>query len=510
MEQTNSQAVPKTIHYVWVGGNKPTPLMHRCLASWKRFAPEYTVRLWNEENIPMNHPYVTAMYAKGKWAFVSDYVRFWVLEREGGIYLDTDMELLQPIDPLLAGGAFVGRSKSGNIESSVIAAPAHHPLARAALNFYDTDVLFSTEMTSPRVLTQVLSKEVIQHVRIFGPEYFYPCDAGELCGDSALAGAYARHHWAESWVPFAGIRKVLRAVRLMPIIKYAQRSLIRRRANTSFRPFVSIALTTFNGGELIREQIESILTQTYTNFELVISDDGSDLETQQILDEYAKKDSRVRWSRSPLERGYVKNTENAIALCKGEIIFLCDQDDTWYPEKIALHVKEYQDPRVSWVYNRLVLTDATGSETGYIEDTLPDYYRHKTMLENAWGTCIGGAQTSYRASLLKRTMPVGLYAPAHDSWIQLALNPRRGTFINRVLQTYRQHGNNEVGFGKTLTPEQLAEQEARAIRENMRYLKHLPMNRTIALWKRVFFLCVYVAKVMRAEVRKILRVTRLA
>ena len=88
-----------------------------------------------------------------------------------------------------------------------------------------------------------------------------------------------------------------------------------------FNPLVSIALTTYNGGKLIREQIDSLLAQTYTNFEIVISDDGSNEETIQILNEYAQTDPRVRWSRSPLGRGYVNNTQNAISLCKGEIIF---------------------------------------------------------------------------------------------------------------------------------------------------------------------------------------------
>lgn len=491
-----SSRIPKILHYVWVGGKPMPALVRKCIESWKRHAPDYAIRFWHEENSPMNHPYVQEMYRQKKWAFVSDYIRFWALEREGGIYLDTDMELLKPLDDLLQNGAFVGRSKGGDIESSIIGAVPHHPLITRALSFYDEDREFSIRNTSPRVLEHALSSAAHPDVEVYSSKYFHPCDAQEVCKPDALKDAYARHHWAESWVPFATVRKMLRRLGIMPVLQKLQRK-ADSTLDKDYRPFVSIALTTYNGAELIREQIDSILAQTYPDFELVISDDGSDENTIAILDEYASKDNRVSWSRSPLERGYVKNTENAIALCKGEIIFLCDQDDTWYPEKVAAHVERYRDPSVSWVYNRLVITDAVGNEIGHLEDTLPDYYRHKTMLENAWGSCIGGAQTSYRAALVKSVMPADPYAPAHDSWIQLAINPARGTFINEILQTYRQHGSNEVGV-RTFTREEEIEREVRAIRENLRYLWSLSRNSRLPLWKRVFFFFAYIAKKTRA------------
>ena len=142
----------------------------------------------------------------------------------------------------------------------------------------------------------------------------------------------------------------------------------------NYYPLVSVAITTYNGTVFLRKQLDSIISQTYRNLEIVISDDGSNSTTIDILNEYAQKESRLRWSRSPLERGFVKNTQNSIALSKGEIIFLCDQDDVWYDNKIALHVEAYKDKSVAWVYNRLVLTDEDDTELGYLEDTIPNYY----------------------------------------------------------------------------------------------------------------------------------------
>jgi len=219
MEMASTGRIPKTIHYIWVGGKPLTPLAKRCIESWKEFAPDYELRFWSEENSPMSHPYVKAMYAKRKWAFVSDYIRFWALEREGGIYLDADMQLLKPLDPFLNDGAFLGRTKDGYVAAGIIGSTPKHPLIRAVLDFYNADTQFLTENTSPKIVTRTLKEHPEMDVRVYGAEYFYPCDDGEACSAETLADAYATHHWAESWVPFARTRKLARRMGVMPVIK---------------------------------------------------------------------------------------------------------------------------------------------------------------------------------------------------------------------------------------------------------------------------------------------------
>lgn len=212
--------IPKIIHYVWVGPAPLPPLVLACIASWKKHLPEYTLRFWHEGNAPMNHPYVKAMYEQKKWAFVSDYIRFWALDREGGIYLDTDMEVLRSFDTLRAHSAgFVGRSKTGQIESSIIAAQPGADFIQKALAFYDTDTEYSIKMTSPRVLETAISTSFQANLQVYEYTYFHPCDEGELCTESVLRNAYARHHWAESWVPFARLRKVLRRLGIIKLYK---------------------------------------------------------------------------------------------------------------------------------------------------------------------------------------------------------------------------------------------------------------------------------------------------
>lgn len=271
-----------------------------------------------------------------------------------------------------------------------------------------------------------------------------------------------------------------------------------------YNPLVSVALTTFNGGDLLRQQLDSILIQTYQNYEVVMSDDGSDEYTVGVLNEYCAKDRRFRWSRSTLSRGYIPNTQNAISLCTGEIIVLCDQDDVWFPDKLAEHVKAYSDPSVMWVYNRFVITDSENKEIGYIEDTMPDYFRHKSLLDNMWGSCIGAAQTSYRTHLIKSALPFPLFAPAHDSWIQAVIYPAKPYFINKVLNTYRQHNRNMVGLATSGDMEAIVKNETQAIADNYRRLLQYATAPQIQLWKKAFLIAVYCIKKIRYGIRRIL------
>lgn len=103
-------SIPKKIHYCWFGRNPKPKLAERCIASWKKYCPNYEIIEWNEDNfsIPQAPLYVRQAYDLKKWAFVTDYVRLQVVYEQGGIYLDTDVELLKPLDPLLSHSAYFG------------------------------------------------------------------------------------------------------------------------------------------------------------------------------------------------------------------------------------------------------------------------------------------------------------------------------------------------------------------------------------------------------------------
>ena len=139
--------IPQVIHYCWFGrGSLPT-LAQQCIASWRRHMPHYVIKEWNEENFDvMAIPYIAEAYRLGKYAFVSDYARFWILYHHGGIYFDTDVELLRPVDDLAARGAFLGFEcqegvaadcPHGNVGAGLgMAAPAGHPYFEKMVDYY--------------------------------------------------------------------------------------------------------------------------------------------------------------------------------------------------------------------------------------------------------------------------------------------------------------------------------------------------------------------------------------
>ena len=99
--------IPKKIHYCWFGRNPKPKLAQRCLASWRKFCPDYEIIEWNEDNFDINmNGYTRMCYEQKKYAFLSDYVRLLVVAQQGGVYFDTDVELLKPIDDLLRHDAF--------------------------------------------------------------------------------------------------------------------------------------------------------------------------------------------------------------------------------------------------------------------------------------------------------------------------------------------------------------------------------------------------------------------
>ena len=99
----------KKIHYCWFGGAEKSPTIKKCIDSWKRFFPDWEIIEWNESNFDVNcNLYVRQAYEAKKWAFVSDYARFYVLEKFGGLYFDTDVEVIRPFNNILEDEAFVG------------------------------------------------------------------------------------------------------------------------------------------------------------------------------------------------------------------------------------------------------------------------------------------------------------------------------------------------------------------------------------------------------------------
>ncbi|CAM3079865.1 Glycosyltransferase sugar-binding region containing DXD motif-containing protein [Lactobacillus bombicola] len=130
--------IPKIIHYVWVGGKPKPKNIQRCMKTWRKHLGDYQIIEWNEQNFNVHeNEYVAQAYKAQKWAFVSDYIRAKAIYEQGGIYLDTDVLVLDDLAALLNNRAFVGFENKDNPFTAVFGAEPHHPLLKDMLAYYD-------------------------------------------------------------------------------------------------------------------------------------------------------------------------------------------------------------------------------------------------------------------------------------------------------------------------------------------------------------------------------------
>ncbi len=203
--------IPKIIHYCWFGPKEITPVGKKCIASWKKFLPDYEIKFWNEENSPINVPFVKDALDAKKYAFAADYVRIWALEKFGGIYFDTDMLLLKPLDNLLNYKAFAGYEIDGIMNSAVLGSLPNCDFIKKSLDFYNNlvfDINKINEISIPQNLTKVFnSLEEDEKPQMFDVEYFYafPFEKsveGETNYKKYLTkNSIAVHLWDASWLP---------------------------------------------------------------------------------------------------------------------------------------------------------------------------------------------------------------------------------------------------------------------------------------------------------------------
>lgn len=131
--------IPKTIHYCWFGMREKSKKINKCMQSWKKYCPDYEIIEWNESNIDIHeNAYMEKCYQEKKYAFLSDYVRLVVLEKYGGVYLDTDVELVKSLDELLSNEAYVGFETKEYIATGLgFGTVAHGKMIRTMLGEYD-------------------------------------------------------------------------------------------------------------------------------------------------------------------------------------------------------------------------------------------------------------------------------------------------------------------------------------------------------------------------------------
>ena len=202
----------------------------------------------------------------------------------------------------------------------------------------------------------------------------------------------------------------------------------------------SVAMAFYNGAKYIDEQIRSILENMEEKDELVISVDDASDGSEELLKKWVEKDLRIQVIKGP-GKGVVKNFENAMRHCHGDIIFLSDQDDVWKKDKIEKIKKIFKDPKVTAVVHNAEIVDENlsplGETTFEWRDSGAGFW--KNMKKNSYiGCCM-----AVRRSALKRILPIPDNIWIHDQWIGL-LSEQLGkvVFLEEPLIYYRRHGGN--------------------------------------------------------------------
>ena len=208
--------IPKVIHYCWFSGEKKPRLIRRCIRSWKKVLPDYEIKCWDANSFDFDSiPYVKQAYERKKWAFVADYVRLYALYTEGGIYLDSDVEVFKRFDEFLQYSFFTGTDVNKKrdyfaIEPAIMGAEKGLSYLKKCLDYYSqlqfvkkNGSLNMKEM--PYIVTPILKEygyesfdetQYLSHgMVVFSSAYFANCNA--LSYDNI----YARHWNTNMWVP---------------------------------------------------------------------------------------------------------------------------------------------------------------------------------------------------------------------------------------------------------------------------------------------------------------------
>lgn len=206
--------IPKVIHYCWFGKNKKSASVQKCIASWRKYCPDYEIIEWNEENFPLKENlYCYQAYRAEKWAFAADYARLWIVYNYGGIYLDTDVEILKNWDPLLLHDCFMGRQASSEVNTGVgFGAVKGHPLIKIMLDDYQSISFIKEDgemdlWTCPHRNSQWLYENGMEHkdvyqeiagAAIYPSEFFSPKDAWTR-QTKRTKNTYSIHHCDGTW-----------------------------------------------------------------------------------------------------------------------------------------------------------------------------------------------------------------------------------------------------------------------------------------------------------------------
>ncbi len=209
-----NEKIPKKIHYCWFGGNPLPKLAIECIESWKKNCPDYEIIEWNEQNFDLSmFNYAQEAYNSKKYAFVSDVCRLYALYNHGGIYMDTDVEVIQSLDEFLCHNSFSGFETINSVPTGIMACQKNDKLFKEFLDYYNDKRFIKTDgsldlTTNIIPITNILLKynlelnnqfQIINGMALYPKTYFCPLNYDSEKTEFSNK-TYTIHHFAGSWL----------------------------------------------------------------------------------------------------------------------------------------------------------------------------------------------------------------------------------------------------------------------------------------------------------------------
>ena len=237
--------IPRIIHYCWFGRGEYPETIQKCIDSWKQMDDTYEFMLWNEDSYDISrYSFIREAYEAKQYAFVSDMVRFDVLMRYGGVYLDTDIEIVRSFDDVLEKGVVLSGDESGNLDGSFIAGEKGHPFFAEMLSIYESMHFKKENGEWNKTVVNVWMQELLKKsgfvdakkqtvlngdIFIFPLEYFCAMNqfTGKICATSTT---YCIHHHTYSWTSKkTNVIRFFRTRILVPIVGVRNYEIITKR-----------------------------------------------------------------------------------------------------------------------------------------------------------------------------------------------------------------------------------------------------------------------------------------
>ena len=210
--EVSKDKIPKVIHYCWFGKNKLPKSVLKCITSWQKYCPDYKIIEWNEDNFDVNcHPFIKAAYKAKSWAFVSDYVRLKIIYDHGGIYLDTDVELLKSLDELLDNDCYIGCQNGGLCNTGLgFGATKNNLVVKKMLTVYDSlayDDDRRENLACPKLNSSIIAQcgyvpndniVYLSDITVYPKRFFDPISTADGY-DLTCSDTFSIHHYESSW-----------------------------------------------------------------------------------------------------------------------------------------------------------------------------------------------------------------------------------------------------------------------------------------------------------------------